>query len=217
MKDSYLKRVSVLTLSFLLVLNFAITGLIFTLFILDIFRSTSFLIITSLLCFISMSVIVNELTRRMMDKKYQAKFVSMPYEASIQTLIQILKDNKANEVTMPYATSYLLIKDKCAYKFLFVTDNEGYFGNKEVQSNSKGNKKLEECTKFYGFEIFVNVDNIIIKKLQQYTFQSDKIFYTAFYELEDKLVQAHYEEPLIEHKDNFENILKLMEMKKYDS
>ncbi len=212
---NYLKKASSKKIWLLMLLNFGITSLLFGLYLIGIIKSDIILILSTIICFFLMTFFINEITKRMVEKKFQAKYKPKNYNADVNKIYEILSKN-SNLVEGEYGKNYLHINNKTAFKILFIKDNDKYFNNK-ITENTKGNKKLEECNFFFGLEIFLDPNPELIKKIQQYTFQSEKIFYTGFYLQDDKLVQAHYEQPWIDHEKNFEYILNLLEMKEIES
>ena len=119
-----------------------------------------------------------------------------------------------------FGESYLLIKDKTAYKISFVDDYIAYFDTteEENESNSKPNKELDSCNKFIGLEIFRDIDEKNLVKLPDFSLQGEKIYYTALlYQDDDVFVCLNYLEPNEGFKDLISylfELLKLEEMEK---
>ncbi|MFI3328956.1 MAG: hypothetical protein R3Y05_00565 [bacterium] len=217
-KKKFLRTKSVPILLLFMLVNVLVGCIFFYLYFIKVIKIESVLIFITIFLFIIISIILNELTRRMVDNKFKPKYTEKSYDIqSIDKIKEILNNRKANKMELSYATSYLLIDKDVAYKILIVNDNEQYFKSSEVKENNKPNKQLEKCTKFYGIELFLNVDDETISKLQQYTFQAQKIYYTAMYLNNNTLIQPHYELPNEHHKDNYDFIINLLEMKANDS
>lgn len=189
---------------------FLICCIVFILYLNDIVSSTAVLI-SCVIFFIGVSLVTGELTNRLVTKKMNAKLYN-PKAYSIDSIDNIkdkLMNVKASSTKYDYGNSFLFIKDNIAYKVVIINKHEVYFNN-ENKSN-KTNNKLNECKLFYGFEIFLNSNDEIIKKIQLYSFQTEKVYYTGFYSNSDnELIQANYEEPSDIHKSNYEYLLNLI-------
>lgn len=165
-----------------------------------------------IILFISNSLFTNELTSRVMYKKYNAKLNNpKTYQLEDVSIIgTILLNNKAIETKHKYGKSYLLIKDDKAYKVVLVDNSDLYFNNTQ-KNDTKPNSKLDKCSTFYGFEIFLNINEEVISKVQMFTFQTEKVYYTGFYSNESNtLIQANYEKPKDIHQEGFNYLINLI-------
>lgn len=164
--------------------------------------------------FLGMSLVLNEITSRIVSKKFENKF-SNPKEyiltSSLESSLEGVLCSDFN-----FGKTYLYINNNIAYKIVLVNNNDLYFNDNKQNSNVT-DKRIEKCTSFFGFEIFSEVDEAIIKKLELYSFQSEKIFYTAFYKKDNLLVQPNYETPRDEHIESFKHILEKLRMVENES
>lgn len=119
-----------------------------------------------------------------------------------------------------FGESFLLIKDKTAYKISFVDDYIAYFDTteEENESNSKPNKELDSCNKFIGLEIFRDIDEKNLVKLPDFSLQGEKIYYTALlYQYDDVFVCLNYLEPNEGFKDLISYLFELLKLEEIEN
>lgn len=206
-----LKNLSGIKILFIAIFSILLSLIFIALYIFNVINDVV-LIGGCIFSFLAMSLSLNEITSRMVNKKFANKF-SNPKEYLLEDNLDALKEFTSNKVNFGY--TYLYIHNKVAYKVVIVENNDLYFNNQEKSSVT--NKKIDQCTKFFGFEIFNEVDEAVIKKLELYSFQSDKIFYTAFYKKDNMLVQPNYEQPRDIHIEDFNYILNKLRMVENES
>lgn len=144
--------------------------------------------------------------------KYKAKpnnYIQKEYECTGDINLEKLKYVKRKR---NYGESYLKINGESAYKVVFINDINGYF-NQDQEDNQQHNKELEKCNKFIGIEIFNDYDEESIIKIQDFSIQGDKLYYTVLIKKEDKYVCVNYLEPNDFHKENYEIILNDLNLK----
>ncbi len=199
----------------LLLVSSLVISLIFAILYLYSVINDTVLFVGCIIAFLIMSFALNEVTARIVSKKFEKKF-SNPKIYCIEDDLEVsLKGISCSKLN--FGKTYLYINKDIAYKIVVIEDNDLYFNNNNDKSNSPSNSKLDKCNKYYGLEFFNNVNEDIIRKLELYTFQSEKIFYTAFYKENETLIQANYEKPREEHIENFEHILNKLRMSEYES
>lgn len=206
-----MKSFSSKKLCLLLVSSFVLCLLVIVLYLYSIINQTIFLVLC-MSCFLFSSIVINEITARFMRKKFEAKYVKKIYDIKDDIHISL---SKAKHSKFSFADCYLVIKGNAAFKILVVNDNDLYFSDNLPKE--KSNTKLDNCEKFYVFEIFKSADEGLKKKLQLYTFQSDKLYYTAFYFEGSNLIQAHYDKPNDIHNDNINYILDMLKVVEHES
>lgn len=194
---------------------FLVCAVIVYLFFIGLLNDT-ILIVFCILTFVLISMCTNQITNRIVTKQFEKKYNNPKVYKLDEDLKKSLSDATITKVA--FGNSYLFVKDDVAYKILHITNNELYFNNQDKERDkNKANKNLEHCTKFYGFEIFETADAQLIKKLELYTFQNDKIYYTAFYKEESNVIQANYETPNDIHLENYNYIINKLRMVVYES
>ncbi len=202
------KVVGILALLFVL-----IAVLVTYLYMTSIIENQTVYIIICTISIIGMMMMINTLTTRFVAKKFANKNSNPKYYSidSIDSFKEILIANKASVTTYDFGKNYLLINGSNAFRICIVDNNDLYF-NRETNEKSKSDKRLEKCTKFCGFEIFKNINDEILPKVELFTFQSENVCYTGFYlnKETNQLVQANYEEIKDCHKENFNYILELL-------
>ena len=106
-----------------------------------------------------------------------------------------------------YGFSYLKIKDRVAYKVVIVNDINKYYNHDENQ-NEETNKELDKCVSFIGIEIFKESTKESLEKIVDYSFQVEKIYYTALVLKEDGNYKClNYVSPEGKHITPFANLM----------
>ncbi len=106
-----------------------------------------------------------------------------------------------------YGYSYLKIKNKVAYKISIIDSIDIYYNNEE-KKDTKTNKELDKCNIFIGVEIFKEVNKEALDKIPDYSFQVEKIYYTAWVLKEDGNYKCfNYVEPDEKHNEAYLNLV----------
>lgn len=164
------------------------------------------LTVTLIVIFVLMTFLVQYATFRSFNvrSKKKIKYPTKEYEAkdNFEDNYQKLGYQKT---IREYGNSYLKIKDKVAYKITFVKNIEKYYNHDEEKTPA--NKELDKCKSFIGVEIFEESTEESLRQIVDYSFQVEKIYYTALALKEDgKYKCLNYVEPLENHKEPYENI-----------
>lgn len=172
---------------------------------------TKILIVIVVVIFILITILIQLAAFRSFSTKRLIKYKEMEYSAKDIDLDQRLTELKYIKTNKSYGASYLLIKDKKAYKISIINDSYKYFDESKEENNSSNvsNKKLDECKTFTGIEIFNEIDEKNLNKLADFTIQTKNVFYMALVKLENNNYKClNYENIKEEHKDSYNNILK---------
>lgn len=132
-------------------------------------------------------------------------------------LDELLKKKGYKQRVEPYGCTYLKVQIPNAYKVVFIRNSEKYFNPEKEQTNTSGNKSLEKCEKFIGFEIFYDYDEETLRKLPDFNLQGDKVYYSGLYVEDKKLICPNYLEPSTEFLNLYEQIKKDLNLKIVDS
>ncbi len=216
-RKGFLKKISVKLILLLLLIDLLIGSLFVYFYLTQIIPSNLVMIFTGIPCLFIMSMLLNELSIRLVDKRFKRKVKpKVFYLESLKFLDSSMKKVNVEIKSLKYGISYLYIRNKVAYKILVVNDVDAYFNSLEDTSEKKleKNSKLEQCEKFLAFEIFETNDEEFIKKIELYNFQTEKVYYGGFYYVAESraLVQAQFEAPFEAHHDNYEFIINLIGM-----
>ena len=139
-------------------------------------------------------------------KKIKYPVKSYIFNGDIEKLLidKGFKERKTN-----HGLSYLLIKNKVAYKVVLVDDSEKYFEPVE-EKNVPKNKELDNCKSFIAFELFYNITSDLERKIVEFSIQGDKVYYTAFTKTDDGFYCHNYLEPLGVHIDNYNELINIL-------
>ena len=130
-------------------------------------------------------------------------------------LYDVINKNDFLDRNRTYGKSYLKIIDDNAYKVTIITDPLGYFNDTNEENDSKLHKRLNQCKRFIGVEIFLNSNDKLLSKLKDFTIQGEKVYYTALLKIDDNLYKCfNYEEPTENHKENFDYLFDLLGFKR---
>lgn len=175
----------------------------------------TFIIVLLVITFIYMTIAVQYASFKTF--KFKPKKIIYPtinYECDIKNLEQILKKSGFKERIVPYGLSYLKIKNKIAYKVVLVKEEDKYFNQEEDNTQAPVNKELEKCTKFMGFEIFLNISEENLYRLPDFSIQGKNIYYTAYYASgENELTCLNYIEANEDYKEAYSNLIKDLNFK----
>lgn len=106
-----------------------------------------------------------------------------------------------------YGNNYLKIVNDVAYKVVFIKNVDNYF-NQEEEPVKSGNRDLEKCKKFIGFELFLNYNEDTLNKLPDFCLQGKNVYYAGFYydNESNTLICPNYIEP----DDNFKESIRIL-------
>lgn len=142
---------------------------------------------------------------------YKAKkeiFVTKDYNGNYNDIYSTLKKLGFKERKTSYGSSFLKIDGLTAYKCVLVDDYEIYFNPDKVDETNKPNKDLEKCKVFVGVEVFKEINEENLPKLEDFSFQGNNIYYTCLLYQDNNLFKClNYIEPNLEFKQAFEKLL----------
>lgn len=141
--------------------------------------------------------------------RYKAKpkkYPKMIYSASKEDFDFLLKKNGYKPRVAPYGMSYLKIDGTNAYKVVLIRNCEKYFAPEKEQDTASPNHALEKCKKFIGCELFLEYDEEALKKLPDFNFAGEKIYYFSLYKENDQYICPNYIEPSEEFQELFQKI-----------
>ena len=175
----------------------------------------TFIIVLLVITFIYMTVAVQYAGAKTF--KYKPKKIIYPiinYECDVENLEDQLRKCGFKERKAPYGLSYLKIKNKIAYKVVLVKEEDKYFNQEEETQDVPVNKELEKCTKFMGFEIFINISEGNLYRLPDFSIQGKNVYYTAYYvSNENELTCLNYVEANEDYKEAYNNLIKDLNFK----
>jgi hypothetical protein len=172
-----------------------------------VFVVISFLLFTfSINTFIS-KITYNHVKKKMFPKKY------FSYK-SFKELEEILISNEFKKVTLPYGKRFIKIDGKTCYKVLLVEDFKKYFN--QTSANEPKTKGIEYCTKLVGFEIFNTNEKELVDKVEQFSFENEKLLYEGFYIESNKIVEANAFNKVI-NQNEYNNLISNLDLKEYDA
>ena len=129
--------------------------------------------------------------------RYKPKKVDYPtkeFELKQNDINEIIKSKGYKKRTVPYGLSYIKVIKDSAYKIVLINDSKKYFEPND-ESKIEGDKSLDKCKRFIGFEIFLDYNEEVISKLVDFNIQGNNIYYGGFYLNENKLICPNYVEP----------------------
>jgi len=155
--------------------------------------------------------------KSMIIKQEKRKYNPVNNEAiSIESTIATLRDNKFSSHKMSFGTSFTKIVNDTVLKATFINDTNKYFNsnNDEIASNVAG---INEAKRFLGFEIFSDVNEQLLSKIGDFSFNGEKVHFEGFYLTEEYLVEANYLEPYDEMKESYDYFKDLLNIKRVDN
>lgn len=177
----------------------------------------TFLIVLLVINFIFITIAIQIATYKTF--KYKAKPIKYPikdFECNVD-LYNKLKELKFIERTVSYGYSFLLIDGKQAYKVVLVNNMDLYLDNSVEDNKGEGNKKLNQCNRFIGMEIFYDTNEEDIKRLPDYSIQASNIYYTALSKIDNGYRCHNYLKPIDNHKDSLNCLFNMLEMKEREA
>lgn len=149
--------------------------------------------------------------------KFKPKKVNYPtkdYNCD-ENLFDVIRGASFKERKLSYGSSFLKIDGKKAYKVVLVDNDEAYYAPSE-SDNYESDKRLDKCTSFVAFEIFLNPCDTTFTKLPDYSIQGENVYYTAFGKKDDKFTCFNFIEPNEKYGESYKyllNLLKFIEVK----
>ena len=177
----------------------------------------TFLIVLLVINFIFITIAIQAATLKTF--KYKGKSIKYPtkdYFCDID-LYKKLKELKFDERKVSYGQSFLLIDGKQAYKVVLVNDMDAYLDNSAIDNKGDGNKKLNQCNRFLGVEIFYDTNEEDLKRLPDYSIQAANIYYTALSKIENGYRCHNFLEPMDNHKEALVKLLEMLEFKEKEA
>ncbi len=86
-----------------------------------------------------------------------------------------------------FGFGFMKIIGKTAYKIVCITDANEYLKPAEELTEEENKKQkaetpgLSKCTRFVGFEVFLDHNQKVLERLPDFSFQGKNIFYEGFY------------------------------------
>lgn len=158
--------------------------------------------------FVLLTLLVQYASFRTFQHKRKIKYPVKSYLFN-GDIEKLLKDKGFKERKTNYGLSYLLIKNRVAYKVVLVDDSEKYFEPVE-EKNVPKNKELDNCKSFIAFELFYNITEDLERKIVEFSIQGEKVYYTAFTKTDDGFYCHNYLEPEGIHIDNYNELINIL-------
>lgn len=131
------------------------------------------------------------------------------YEKTID-LDDALKSNGFTLRNRHIGRSYIKIDGYDAFKVVIINDSSKYFDNVEESKDENLAKRLDECKRFTGIEIFINPSEEIENRILDFSFQTEKVYYTALVRKNNKYICENYIEPNDNNRENFIKLLNIL-------
>lgn len=167
------------------------------------------MVLIMIMSVVSMVSLNSMISKLIVFKPRKINYPKGYYEGQNYTMLEA-KLNKAGfkMTSKAYGSGFIKIEGKTAYKVILIENDERYFNQGE--SNEKATKGIDKCEEFIGFELFLKPTDDSLKRLPDFSFSGDNVFYTGFYyDLENNLlVEANKIDP----KNHLQSYLHLCEM-----
>lgn len=174
-------------------------------------------LVSLIVVFILITILIQVASVKSFSGKKLIKYKEKEYKTDISNLEDNLLNLKYKRTKRSFGNTYLLIKDKIAYKVSFIESSINYFTN-SGEDDVKPNKELDSCKAFIGIEIFNEIDEENIDKLKEFTIQTKNVYYTSIVKLDNGNYKClNYDEPNDNHKEFYNNLfndLGLIEIEK---
>ena len=178
---------------------------------------TQVLTVILVIVFIIITFLVQYATFRTYNakNKKKIKYNTKTYEA-FNDLNTLLENNKFKKKNRHYGDSYIKIDGSVAYKVVIIKDINAYYNHEEDQ-NYEADRRLDSCKIMIGMEIFNEVSEDALGKIPDYSFEVDKIYYTALVAKDDnKYICLNYIMPNDNHKKYVDNLISMLELKEIE-
>ena len=144
--------------------------------------------------------------------KNKIKYDTKEYERTTD-LKEALENAKFKKKDRHYGDSYIKIDGKVAYKVVLINDINAYYDHEDDQ-NYEADKRLDSCNLMIGLEIFNEVTEDAISRIPDYSFEIERVYYTALVAKDDnKYVCLNYIKPSDNHKEYVDNLLTTLGLK----
>ncbi len=165
--------------------------------------------------FVSSILLQVALSKTLQFKKKDETIINSYYfDKSI--LESNLRENKFNSTKTSYGKVFIKVEGTQAYKVIVIEDCDKYVKASEEKIQSKSVKGLSECTTFIGLEIFLELDETISERINNFSFQSEKIYYQALYMVDDYIVEPNYITPEPQHIESYKYMHDILQFNKID-
>lgn len=162
-------------------------------------------LVSLIISFILITILIQFASIKSFSGKRIIKYVEKEYKLLTDDIENNLIKNGYKMSKRSFGKSYLLIKNKKAYKVSFIDSSESYFSNEE--DDYEPNKELDKCRSFIGIEIFNQIDEANYEKLKEFTIQTKNVYYTALIKMENNNYKClNYDEPDENHKEAYEKL-----------
>ena len=163
-------------------------------------------LVSLVVTFILITILIQVASIKSFSAKRYIKYIEKEYKKEIEDIEDNLLKLKYKLTNRSFGRTYLLIKNKIAYKVSFVDSSINYFSN-SGEDDVKPNKELDSCKAFIGIEIFNEIDEANFNKLKEFTIQTKNIYYTSVVKMDnDNYKCLNYEEPNENHKEAYDNL-----------
>lgn len=144
--------------------------------------------------------------------KQKIKYDTKTYETTMD-LSEALKNRDFKRKDRHYGDSYIKIDGDVAYKVVLINDINAYYDH-ESDQNYEADKRLDSCKQMIGIEIFNEVSKEALDRIPDYSFEIDKVYYTALVAKEDnKYICLNYINPNDAHKEYVDNLIDALGLK----
>ena len=172
-----------------------------------------FCLISLIATFVIITILIQFATLKSFNGRKNIKYKVEEYKTNLVDIEEKLISIGYKKTKRNFGNSYLLIRDKKAYKISFIDNSENYFNYDEKDDKSKPNKELDACKTFTGIEIFNQIDEKNVNKLVEFSIQTNNLYYTALVKLENGNYKCmNYEKPNENHEESVNNIFNDLEM-----
>ena len=202
-------------------LTFLISLVVGVLIILELSKQedNSLLLILMVIDFVIMTISLNTAVSRSFKykpkpKKCVVKTYNGPSSKEIDKNLLKLGFNKKGA---RFGHGYIKVDGKTAYKIVIIDEPTKYFTTaeniaNEAKENDKPTAGIDQCEKFFGFEIFMKVDEEVKKKILDFSFQGKNIFYDGLYFDSEigKYVEPDHLNPKPDFVDGYNKMLEIL-------
>lgn len=156
---------------------------------------TTVVVVILAIIFIYMTIAIQVAsTRTFRYKQKKRVYPTKEYNIKDNDIENIIKNKGYKKRDVPYGISYIKVVGVNAYKIVLIKDKEKYFEPND-ESKIEGDKSLDKCKRFIGFEIFIDYDEEVMSKLVDFNIQGNNIYYGGFYLNDNVLYCPNFNEP----------------------
>lgn len=115
-----------------------------------------------------------------------------------------------------FGAGFIKIEGETAYKVILIENDDRYFN--QSQTKDKPTKGIDKCSEFIGFEFFLKPTEQSIKRLPDFSFTGENVFYTGFYydEVNGHLVEANKIDPK-SHNESYAHLKEMLELEQVEN